>query len=197
MEHSSADLIAAGATILLAFVVVPMWILAGLADYLCHRASDIEHTAGTRESALHLIQFGLVGIPLTAALFFQVDAGLLAIMVLFIVLHHAVAYIDVRYANGQRGISPLEQMVHSFLELLPITAFLLLCTLEFSQVRAALGFSAEQADFGIHLRRQPLHTGYIAFVMLSAAVIDFLPYLEELVRCVRAARRKADVAPAS
>jgi hypothetical protein len=58
-----------GAAVLLMFVVLPVWLLAGLADYLCHRATNIETTSGVRESMLHLVQFGLVGIPVTLALF--------------------------------------------------------------------------------------------------------------------------------
>jgi hypothetical protein len=37
--------------LLLGFVV-PTWIGAGLADWACHRATDIEHTAGRRESVI-------------------------------------------------------------------------------------------------------------------------------------------------
>ena len=61
-----------------------------------------------------------------AALFLAVKAGLLLAFILFILLHHAVAFADVRYANHMRVVTPVEQMVHSFLEILPITAFLLI-----------------------------------------------------------------------
>jgi hypothetical protein len=60
---------------LLMYVVLPVWISAGLADYLCHRVTHIEKTSGTTESLLHLVQFALVGFPITVALFFDVNAG--------------------------------------------------------------------------------------------------------------------------
>lgn len=33
-------------------VLSPVWLAAGFADYLCHRAADTEHTSGWRESLL-------------------------------------------------------------------------------------------------------------------------------------------------
>jgi hypothetical protein len=38
---------------LLQYVMVPLWIAAGLGDWACHRASNIETTAGVEESAIH------------------------------------------------------------------------------------------------------------------------------------------------
>jgi hypothetical protein len=186
MEHSAPQLIVNGAMILLGFVVIPIWLAMGLADYFCHRTTDIEHTSGTRESVLHLVQFGLVGLPLTAALFLQVNAGLLMVMAVAIMLHHAVAYIDVRYANANRDVLPIEQMIHSFLELLPIAAFLLLVAVQFGQVQALFGMGAQHADFAIRLRNPPLPAWYVGSVLLTALLANFGPYIEELIRCVRA-----------
>jgi hypothetical protein len=42
---------------LLMYFVLPVWLAAGFADYLCHRASHIERTSGWKESLLHLLQF--------------------------------------------------------------------------------------------------------------------------------------------
>jgi hypothetical protein len=75
----------------LMYVVVPGWFLAGVADYLCHRASRIEHTSGVAETLLHLLQFGLVGMPLLAALFLEINAAVLLIMLAGLVLHQATA----------------------------------------------------------------------------------------------------------
>ena len=35
---------------LLMYFVLPLWLAAGFADYLCHRAVHIEKTSGWRES---------------------------------------------------------------------------------------------------------------------------------------------------
>jgi hypothetical protein len=191
VEHASYDLLVDGITIILGFVIIPVWILAGFADYFCHRAADIEHTAGTRESVLHFVQFGLVGIPLTATLFLEVNAGMLVAIAVFIVLHHAVAYIDVRYANATREVRPLEQMIHSFLEFLPIAAFMLLAALEFDQLQALVGSGPDHADFALRLRSPMLPLWYITSVLVAAFLIDLAPYAEELARCLRAARPRA------
>ena len=181
-----SDMIGQGAAILLGFVVIPLWLAAGLCDYVCHRASAIERTSGTPESILHLIQFGLVGLPIVAALFLAVKAGLLLAFILFILLHHAVAFADVRYANHMRVVTPVEQMVHSFLEILPITAFLLIGALHFGQLAALFGGGNEVAQWMPRPKPHPLPVWYSASVLAGAFVLNFLPYSEELVRCLRA-----------
>jgi hypothetical protein len=58
----------------LLYFVLPLWLAAGLADYLCHRASHIEKTSGYKESLLHLLMFAEIAVPLLAALFFEINA---------------------------------------------------------------------------------------------------------------------------
>lgn len=172
------------AYLLLGFIVLPLWIAAGLADYLCHRAARISENAGTPESLLHLAQFSLVGIPVTLALFLKPNAGFFLLAVIFILLHHLVAYIDVRYADGARKIPPREQMVHSFLEVLPIAALLLLAAAEWPQFLALVELGGEQPV----LQPQPrlISGSYTATVLAAALLLNVLPYLEELSRCLRA-----------
>jgi hypothetical protein len=186
VEHSAPELVVFGATVLLGFVVIPVWMGTGVADYFCHRASDIAHTSGVRESLMHLVQFALVGTPLTVALFLRVDAGLLLVMLISLVLHHAVAYIDVRYANATRRVRPIEQMVHSFLEIMPIMAFLLAAIISFDQLKALFGFGNTSADFAFRLRRPLPPVWYIAAVLSGAFLFNLIPYLEEFLRCLRA-----------
>ena len=106
----------------LMYIVVPVWLLAGLADYFCHRASRIEHTSGVAETLLHLLQFVLVGVPLLAALFLEINAAVLLIMLVGLALHQAAAVWDVRYANTTRRVAPAEQHVHGVLEMAPAIA---------------------------------------------------------------------------
>jgi hypothetical protein len=49
---------------ILMYFILPLWLAAGFADYLCHRAAHIEQTSGVKESILHLLQFVEMGIPL-------------------------------------------------------------------------------------------------------------------------------------
>ena len=178
------------ATALLACVVLPLWMAAGLADYLCHRATSIETTSGTRESVLHLVQFALVGIPITLAMFLETNAGYFALAILSIVLHHAAAAVDLVYANPRRHIAPREQMVHSVLEILPITALLLLAVLCWRQFLALFGLGAEQPVFAFHAR--PLPISFVITVLAAAFLLNLLPYIEELCRCISQARKNGN-----
>ena len=167
---------------LLIFAFLPLWIAAGLADYLCHRATSIETTSGTTESILHLVQFSLVGIPVTAALFLDVNAGYFLVTFILLVLHHVAAAVDLVYSNPKRRVAPREQMVHSFLEIMPIAAFMLLAVLHWPQFLALLGLGAEPPIFAPETRFLPFS---LTLVILSAAVLlNLLPYLEELWRCL-------------
>jgi hypothetical protein len=173
---------------LLGFVVLPMWIASGLIDYFCHRAGRISANAGTPESLLHLLQFSLVGLPVTLALFLKANSGFFLFAAIVILLHHLVAYVDVRYADTVRKIKPFEQGVHSFLELLPITAFLLLAVAAWPQFCALLGLGREKAVFMPEL--QMLFPAYSVAILAGAFLFNFLPYVEELVRCWRAAHNQ-------
>ena len=59
----------------LAFGALPAWLLAGFADWLCHRRSKIEITSGSRESAMHLLLHLEIAAPLLAALWLEINAG--------------------------------------------------------------------------------------------------------------------------
>ena len=47
----------------LLFFILPLWIAAGVTDYVLHRRTHIEDTSGTKESLLHALQLGEAGIP--------------------------------------------------------------------------------------------------------------------------------------
>src|ERR1700712_842097 len=176
------------ATLLLMYAVLPVWTLAGFADYLCHRASRIEETSGVPESILHLVQFSLIAVPTILVLLLQVNAALFLIGIMAILLHHLVAYLDVRYASRTREVTPFEQMVHSFLEITPITAFLLLAVLHWPDLLALFGSAAGPNSFAFRWKVHPLPLWYVLSAIGSAAILLGLPYLEELVRCLRGRR---------
>ena len=180
---------ASAAAAILMFAVLPIWVAAGLADYFCHRASSIETKSGPTESALHLLQLSLVGLPVLLALFLEIDAALLAIMIACLLLHHAVAYLDIRYANTTRRVTPFEQMVHSFLELMPLTAFALVCVLHWDQLVSLFGFGQSAADFSLRLKSQPLPPAYVIGLLLATFLLNAVPYAEEMFRTLQARRR--------
>ena len=93
----------------LAYFILPVWFLAGIADWLCHRATDIEHTTGAKESVIHLLMFGEIAVPLVACLFLDINALVFLIMIGGFLAHEATALWDVSYAVKRRWVSPFEQ----------------------------------------------------------------------------------------
>jgi hypothetical protein len=166
----------------LMYIVVPVWLLAGLADYFCHRASRIEHTSGVTESLLHLLQFALVGVPLLAALFLEINAATLLIMLAGLVLHQAAAVWDVRYANATRRVAPAEQHIHGVLEVAPAIATAAVAILNWPDFLSMFGIG--EASFSLELKHAPLPDWYLGAVMLGVLVCGVLPYGEELLRTV-------------
>jgi len=165
---------------------VPVWLLAGVADYFCHRASHIERTSGIAESLLHLLQFALVGVPLLAALFLEINAAVLLIMLAGLVLHQVAAVWDVRYANATRRVAPAEQHVHGVLEMAPAVATAVVAILKWPDFLSLFGMG--EARFSLELKHDPLPGWYLGTVMLGVLVCGVLPYGEELLRTLRAAR---------
>jgi hypothetical protein len=176
---------------LLAWVVLPLWFAAGLADWLCHRRTEIEHTAGTRESVLHLLMFAEMAVPLLACLFLDINALVFAIMIIAFIAHELTAWLDITYAAPRRYVSPFEQQVHSFLEIMPLAAGLLVATLHWPQLLALFGLGDERARFTLALKPEPLPLTTALGVLAAAAVLEFLPYLEELWRGLKARARRA------
>src|SRR5213595_956296 len=75
----------------LMYFVLPLWLAAGFADYLCHRASHIEVTSGYKESLIHLLMFSEVAVPLLAAIFFEINALIIATMITAFIAHQLTA----------------------------------------------------------------------------------------------------------
>src|SRR6195952_372602 len=124
---------------LLLYAILPLWLGGGGARWLCHRASHIECTTGAKETLIHLLMLAEIGVPLGAAIFLQVDAALFALMIVAFFAHELTALWDVSYAVSARVVTPIEQHVHSFLEMIPLMAFLALAQRHWPQLLALFG----------------------------------------------------------
>lgn len=181
------------------YFLVPGWIIPGLADYTCHRLSRIEATSGLREAALHYLMITVVGVPILLGLLLEINALVILLMVLAYFAHLAMALYDVSYAVTKRTVTPIEQHVHSFLEVLPFMAVSFVVCLYWGQAQALIGLGSESADFGLRLKDPPLPASYLVTVIAAVVVLLGLPYGEEVWRCYRAARRvgKATAEPSA
>lgn len=161
---------------LLLWGLYPAWLLAGAGDYLCHRATDIEHTSGARESWLHLYQFITLWIAFAAAVLVNINVVVFGIVVALVIAHTVLAHVDVSYTDGRRHISPIEQFVHGFMNVLPLVAVALVGVLHWDEISASSGaptFSLRPFDLGRML------------LVGSFAVLSGVPILEELARTYR------------
>jgi hypothetical protein len=175
---------------LLGAVVFPAWLLSGCADYACHARTDIAHTSGRHESALHLLQTAEIGLPLLVFLFCEVDALVLAILLAGVVAHTVTSWADLRWATPRREITPGEQYVHSFLNVLPWVALALVVVLHWP-VAAALFDPATASDWSLRLRRPMFPPTLLAAVLASSLLLGLLPGAWEYMRTTAAARHSS------
>jgi hypothetical protein len=180
------------AAALLMYVVLPLWFAAGLADWWCHRRTDLEHTTGLKETVLHLAMFGELAVPLLACLIFDINALVFAIMIIAFIAHELTALWDVSLAVSQRWVSPIEQHIHSFLELMPFAAGLLVAIQNWPQLLALFGLGDEPPRFVLAFKDEPLPLTHIVAVLSAATIFGLLPYLEELWRAKQGRRAAAD-----
>lgn len=182
------------AHILLLYIVIPAWLLAGLADWWCHRVTQMATTSGLKENIIHLLMFGQGALALLAGLFLEINAGVL-LLLFMLLLHELTAIWDLNYAYPLRAIPPIEQHIHSFLEVIPFLAMALVCIIAWPQL-GKLITGASDADFTLRWKSHPLPQLYLIGVLCAALLLDVVAYVEEFYRCLRvwrAARRTAKI----
>jgi hypothetical protein len=183
MSHSAA------AEAVLLYFVMPLWLLAGFADYLCHRASRIEITSGYKETLLHLLMLIELAIPLLAAIFLEINALIIAVMIAGFVTHQLTALWDTTFASHKRLITPVEQQVHSFLELMPLMAMLIVIILNWPQFLSLWGLGSEPGHYELVPKREPLPWMHVVTFLCAVFLFEVLPYMEEFVRGLRSRKR--------
>jgi hypothetical protein len=165
---------------LLGFGLFPLWLASGGADWLCHRRTHIERTSGPRESLLHLLLFLEIAIPALLALWLEISASLLVLMAAGVLAHMLTSWWDTAFAQPRRYIAPIEQQVHSWLEMLPLFALIIVVLLHASQL--------SEPQWQFTAREQPVAPPWRWAVLLGFAIgLAFI--LEEGWRGLREARR--------
>ncbi len=158
------------------FVVLPLWLAAAAADYLCHRWSLIERTSGVTESRLHALLYAEIALPVLAGLYLDLTASVVSFMALAVAAHMATSLWDTSYSQPRRYISPLEQHVHSYLEMLPLFALGVVVILAWDALHAP--------DWELRWRSPPLPALY-RNVTLLVLFLGALPIFEEWLRTSR------------
>jgi hypothetical protein len=172
-----------GARLVLMFGVMPLWILAGLADWWCHRRTSIERTSGLRENLFHWLLFAEAGVALLAVAVLEVNAALLLLVLAAFLAHELTTFVELRYTVPRRDVRPMEQMVHSFMEILPLLLLGLLAVMGWDRI-----FDSAARDFALRATRAPWPPAYLASVAAAVLLLNVLPMAEETLRCWRARR---------
>jgi len=172
------------ARLLLMYVVLPLWVAAGLADWACHRRTRIQRTSGLPENAFHWTLFAQMGLAIVAVALLEVNAAVLLLVFAAFLAHELTTYVELRYTVPLRYIGPFEQMVHSFMELLPLVMLALLATLAWEQTLALFGMG--EPDFSLRAKDAPWPLAYLLSGLVAVALLNVLPLAEETLRCWRA-----------
>lgn len=165
------------ATFLLMYAIFPLWVAAGLADWACHARTGIATTSGLMENFLHWVMYAEIGVGMAAVAYFEIDAAVLAIVAAVFVVHEATVYGELHYSTMRRDVGPFEQMVHSFMEVLPLVALLLL---------ALVAWPAGLGDWRLQPKRDPWPIAYLAAALAASILFNALPLMQETLACLRA-----------
>ena len=174
----------------LLYGILPAWVFFGFIDYLCHRVSKIEETTGLRETLLHSLMGLQIGVPIFLGLFFEINVLLLMVMLAVLIMHEYVAHLDVKTAYGSRNLLIWELHAHSFLEVIPFVIFGLIVLLKWTAFVDLVTLNWG-GGFSITLKKAPINGGFIASYFIFMILLGFIPYTDELLRCLRARFRKA------
>ena len=71
------------------------------------------------------------------------------------------------------------------IEMLPLTALLIVITLHWPQFLSLLGLGAEPAEYALRPKHPPLPWLYVTTILSLILLFEVLPYLEELARGLR------------
>jgi len=147
------------------------WLLAGASDFLCHRRTDLPHTSGLAESWMHLLQLAVCGSGLVLWLALAPSLSLLSMELALVAAHAVFGYLDTRQAFGRRVISPIEQHLHSILDMAPIIAFGILLGSQWS--------TAWQHGWALTIRQPPFPPAIWILVLAPALLLCVLPAMLE------------------
>ncbi len=172
------------------YFMLPMWVIPGILDYLCHRWSSIETTTGVKEAFIHLLFCIEVGSTVIMGLWLEINSLVILLMIVIWFLHELTTIWDVAYAVTLRKVTTMEQHVHDYLVVVPFMAVSFVICLKWNQFLAIFGAGPEQAQWTIGFKKDFLPHGYLAFMVILFTLCTVIPYLEELWRCYRAARSR-------
>lgn len=168
---------------ILMFLVFPLLVAAGFAEWFCHRRTKIALTSGLKENLMHWLMFAEIAVGVAAVALLEINAAVLLIVLVVFLLHQLTVYWDLHYSTLLRDVGPFEQMVHSFMEILPLLSLALLSLLAWPQAQALVGLGDVPADWSLRLKQQPLPLEYLIAAGVLTVVFNVVPLLHETWSC--------------
>lgn len=172
-------------TLLFIELAMADWLVAGACDWWCHRRTRIEATSGLAESLLHWLMLTLGAVGLLLALALQPSLALMTVLFVLWLGHQTVTWLELRYVVQRRNVRPIEQMVHSFLELIPLGLIVVMAL--------DVWFTGASRPGGWTLKARPwesLAPLPLALYAAGTVVLVVVPFAEETWRCHRYRRRQ-------
>lgn len=167
---------------MLAYLGYLAWLCAGLFDFLCHKRTDLPHTSGVVESSLHWVQLALIGAGIVLVMVFDTGKAVVVIALALVATHAVVGYLDTRSAFGRRTLLPIEQHIHSVLDMAPIIAWVWLAATAWPEMAGS--------DWALARRRPALDLSLWIAVLLPALLLCCVPAALEF-RAAWAARAES------
>lgn len=172
------------------YLFLPLWGIAGFADWCCHRATKIEVTSGIKESLMHSLMGIQMGIPIILCLLYDVNVLILLICIITWISHEIVAHCDVRYAAPQREISIWEMHAHTYLGSLPLYMLISIIVINWAEFQQLITFNWA-GNMSLTLVSEPHGTSsYLPAYLTFMALLCVFPYVEENLRCLKAHFKK-------
>ena len=171
----------------LAYCAYLAWLAAGLGDFLCHWRTDLPHTSGVAESITHLLQLALLAIAVILGLAFEVGPISALLLLALVIAHAVVGYIDTAIAfRTRRMVKPVEQHLHSVLDMAPVVGFAWLLITTWP--------AAMDARWALQSRQPMLPVAVWLAMLAPPVVLCVVPALLEF-RAALAARHPASAQP--
>ena len=165
----------------LAYCGYLIWLSAGFADFVCHRRTDLPFTSGVAESTTHLLELALLALGVVLVLAFDVGRSILLVILVLVIAHAVVGYVDTRTAFARRRVVlPVEQHIHSVLDMAPIIAF--------AWIVITTWPAATSASWQLEPRRPALSMGIWLAVVAPPALLCVVPAMLEFRMAWRARR---------
>jgi hypothetical protein len=177
------------------YVVAPVWLLAGFADFSCHRILRIEGSAGVRESSLHLLMLAQLGVAALAALLLDLTAAVFALMLVACLAHEVTTCLDLAYAESRREIPWYEQWVHGVQQAMPWAWLAGWMLVQAPQALALFGLGEAAPVWELRAKDPPISPVYLGTFLTAAALLVCGPFAYEWWRCWRAAETPGPTAP--